>query len=117
MVTLCTARFDSQQFHVLPTPCNYVFYVDLRSNRDYHAQHHELIGFYNRDGVCLLRGTSWIFKYYGGDDCLGAHIIGRRHDSPCTQLFSVTWAVGQIACKTAQAHLTHSQTVLLGCAD
>ena len=22
-------------------------------------------GFYNRDGVCLLRGTDWIFKYRG----------------------------------------------------
>ena len=23
----------------------------------------ELTGFYNRDGVCLLRGTDWIFMY------------------------------------------------------
>jgi len=23
-------------------------------------------GFYNRDGVCLLRGTDWVFKYISG---------------------------------------------------
>ena len=25
--------------------------------------HHKLIGFYNRDEKCLLRGTNWVFKY------------------------------------------------------
>jgi len=25
--------------------------------------HHKLTGFYNRDEKCLLRGTSWLFKY------------------------------------------------------
>jgi hypothetical protein len=25
-----------------------------------------LIGFYNEDGVCLLRGTYWKFKYISG---------------------------------------------------
>jgi len=25
--------------------------------------HHKLIGFYNRDEKCLLRGTDWIFHY------------------------------------------------------
>ena len=24
---------------------------------------HKLIGFYNRDVKCLLRGTNWVFKY------------------------------------------------------
>ena len=24
--------------------------------------HHKLIGFYNRDEKCLLRGTDWVFK-------------------------------------------------------
>jgi hypothetical protein len=35
----------------------YVFCVDLRTNSDYFPIQHELTGFYNRDGVCLLRGT------------------------------------------------------------
>ena len=29
-----------------------------------HLQH-KLIGFYNRDEKCLLRGTDWVFKYSG----------------------------------------------------
>ena len=36
-----------------------MFCVDLRTNSDYFATQHELTGFYNRDGVCLLRGTDW----------------------------------------------------------
>jgi hypothetical protein len=33
--TLCTARFNIQQFYVLPTQCVYVFCVDLRRNNDF----------------------------------------------------------------------------------
>jgi len=44
-------------FYVLPTQRIYVFCVDLRTNSDYFT-----IGFYNRDGVCLLRGTDWVCK-------------------------------------------------------
>jgi hypothetical protein len=29
---------------------------------------HQLAGFYNRDGVCLPRGTYWIFKYSSGTE-------------------------------------------------
>ena len=28
-----------------------------------HIVQHWLVGFYNRDGVCLLRGTDWVFQY------------------------------------------------------
>jgi len=35
----------------------YVFCVDLRTNSDYFPIQHQLTGLYNRDGVCLLRGT------------------------------------------------------------
>ena len=48
-------------FYVLPTQCIYVFCLDLRTNSDYFTVQHWLGGFYNRDGVCLLRGTDWIF--------------------------------------------------------
>ena len=48
-------QFNIQQFYVLPTQCIYVFCVDLRTNSDYFPIQHKLTGFYNRDGVCLLR--------------------------------------------------------------
>jgi len=37
-----------------------VFCIYLRTNSDLH---HKLIGYYDRDEKCLLRGTDWIFKY------------------------------------------------------
>ena len=48
-------------FYVLPTQCIYAFCVDLRTNSDYFTVQHWLVGFYNRNGVCLLRGTRWVF--------------------------------------------------------
>ena len=27
-----------------------------------------MTGFYNLDGVCLLRGTDWVFKYNSGSN-------------------------------------------------
>jgi len=56
-------QVNIQQFYVLPTQYIYVFCVDLRANSDYFTIQHSLAGFYKRDGVCLLRGTSWIFNY------------------------------------------------------
>jgi hypothetical protein len=43
----------------------FMFCVDLR-NRDYFPmQHYEYLnGSYNRDGVCLLRGTDWVFMCF-----------------------------------------------------
>ena len=35
-----TARFDIQQFYVLPTQCIYVFCVDLRTNSNYFPIQH-----------------------------------------------------------------------------
>ena len=55
-------QFSIQQIYVLPTQCVYVFCVDLRTNSDYFHIQHKLVGLYNRDGVCLLRGTDWVFK-------------------------------------------------------
>ena len=63
VVTIVTTMFNIQQFYVQPTQCIYVFCVDLRTNSDYFPIQHWLTGFYNREGVCLLRGTDWIFKY------------------------------------------------------
>jgi hypothetical protein len=39
-VTVRTARFNIQQFYVLPTQCVYVFCVDLRTNSDYFPIQH-----------------------------------------------------------------------------
>ena len=50
------------QLYVLSTQCIYVFCVDLRTNSDYFTVQHWLFGFYNWDGVCLLRGTFYILR-------------------------------------------------------
>ena len=55
-------QFNIQQLYVLPTHCIYVFYIYLRTNSDMCHLQHKLIGFYNRDEKCLLRGTNWVFK-------------------------------------------------------
>ena len=46
--------------------CIYVFCIYLRTNSDLCHLQHKLIGFYNTDAVCLLRGTDWIFIYNSG---------------------------------------------------
>ena len=43
--------------------CIYVFCIYLRTNSNLCHLQHKLIGFYNRDERCLLRGTNWVFKY------------------------------------------------------
>ena len=46
-------QFNVQQLYVLPT---------LRTNGELCHLQHKLIGFYNRDEKCLLRGKYWVFK-------------------------------------------------------
>ena len=53
-------QFNIQQLYVLPTLCLCVLY--LSENSDLCHLQHKLIGFYNRDEKCLLRGTNWVFK-------------------------------------------------------
>jgi hypothetical protein len=55
-------QFNINKFYVLPTPCIYVFCVDLRTNSNYFTVQHWLVCFYNRDGVCLLRSTFYILR-------------------------------------------------------
>ena len=45
--------------------CIYVFCIYVNTNSDLCHLHHKLIGFYNRDEKCLLRGTDWVFKEGG----------------------------------------------------
>jgi len=58
--TECVYCAVRSTFYVLPTQCIYVFCVDLRTNSDYFTMQHWLVGFYNWDGMCLLRGTDWV---------------------------------------------------------
>ena len=53
--------FNIHKFYVLPAQCIYVFCVDLRTNSDSFPIQHLLVGFYNRNWVCLLRGTNWVY--------------------------------------------------------
>jgi len=53
---LCTTKFHMITQHI------HVFCLDLRTNSDYFTVQHWLTGFYNWQGVCLLRGTDWIFN-------------------------------------------------------
>jgi len=55
-------QFNIQQLHALSTLYIYVFCIYLRKSSDLCHLQHKLIGFYNRDEKCLLRGTDWIFK-------------------------------------------------------
>ena len=55
-------QFNIQQLYVLHTHCIYVFCIYLRTNSDLCHLQHKLIGFYNRDEKCLLRGTDWAFN-------------------------------------------------------
>jgi hypothetical protein len=40
----------------------YIFYMDFTSNARCFPVQYQKTGFHNWDGVCLLRGTDWIFK-------------------------------------------------------
>ena len=51
-------QFNIQQLYALPT---LYFCIYLRTNSDLCHLYHKLIGFYNRNEKCLLRGTNWIF--------------------------------------------------------
>jgi enolase len=57
-----TNRFNNQEFYILPHFI-YVFYTYLRTNSKVFSKQHKLIGFNNRYGKCLLRGTNWAFKF------------------------------------------------------
>jgi hypothetical protein len=50
------------QFKIQQLYCIYVFCIYLRTNNDLCHLQHKMIGFYNRDGKCLQRGTNWVFK-------------------------------------------------------
>ena len=60
--TECVYCAVRSTFYVLPTQCIYVLCVGLRTNSDYFTEQHWLVGFYNWDEVCLLRGAFGILR-------------------------------------------------------
>ena len=61
LVTWCTNSLTFNNCTFCPHWI-YVFCIYLRRNSDLCHLQHTLIGFYNRDEKCLLRGTNWVFK-------------------------------------------------------
>jgi hypothetical protein len=57
VVTVGTTWFHIKKSYAAPTRCIYVFFLDFTINSDYFPMLSYLIGFCNRDGECLLRGT------------------------------------------------------------
>lgn len=47
-----------QNLYILPTQYIYIFGMDLTTNSNYFLLQLELIGFYNGEGRCLLRGAA-----------------------------------------------------------
>ena len=54
-------QFNIQQLYALPT-LYLCLCIYLRTNSDLCHLQHKLIGFYNRDEKCSLRGMDWVFK-------------------------------------------------------
>ena len=54
-------EFNIQQLYVLPALYLCVLYLSENKQRLVPPTH-KLIGFYNRDEKCLLRGTNCVFK-------------------------------------------------------
>jgi hypothetical protein len=55
-------QVNIQQMYILPTLYLCVFLFICEQTATLCQLHHTLIGFYNREGKCLLRGTNWVFK-------------------------------------------------------
>jgi hypothetical protein len=54
-VSLRNTRFNIEKFY-MALASRWVFYTDLRTNSDFCHLYHDLTGFYNSGGKCLLRG-------------------------------------------------------------
>ena len=54
-------QFNIQQLYALPTLFICIVFIWEQNSDLCHLQH-KLIGFYNGDEKCLLRGTNWVFN-------------------------------------------------------
>ena len=57
-VTWCTNNLTFNNCRLYPH-CIYVFCIYLRKNSDLYHLQHKLVGFYNGEEKCLLRGMNW----------------------------------------------------------
>jgi len=55
-------QFNIQQLYALPTLYYLCVCIYMRTNSDLCHLYHKLIGFYNPDEDCLLRGKDKVFK-------------------------------------------------------
>jgi len=76
-----------QKLCILPTESIY-----CRFSTNYYPIQHSVTGFYNRDRVCLLRGTNRIFNYI---ICIGLKILHITVDAKLTGKFSLTARTNQ----------------------
>ena len=54
------------KFYVQFEHCVFVFWLDLKTNRNFYPTPYQLSWFYNLLGECLLRGMKWITIYHSG---------------------------------------------------
>jgi hypothetical protein len=62
VVTIYTTMYNIKKFYVLFTQIIYVIFTNLGVNSDFFSCTGLTVLFCNWDTMCLLRGTSWIFK-------------------------------------------------------
>jgi hypothetical protein len=59
-------QFNIQQSHVLPTQLYLCVLCGSQNKQPLFPYTALTVGLYNREGVCLLCGTDWVFKYNSG---------------------------------------------------
>ena len=72
------------------TFCQECICVDLGTNSDYFTVQHWLVGFYNRDGVCLLRGT---FYFLRSSNSVFVCFVWIWEQTVIISLYSIDWLV------------------------
>jgi hypothetical protein len=65
VVTICTTSLIFTNSTFCPHSV-FMCFVRISEKKQLLFPYTKLTGFYNRDSVCLLRGTDWVFKYNTG---------------------------------------------------
>jgi len=109
--TECVYCAVRSTFYVLPTQCMCVFCVDLRTNSDYFTVQHWLVGFYNWDGVCLLRGTFCILR--SAHTTVFMCFVWIWEQTAIISLYSIDWLVfiTETECVYCAVRTKHKRTI------
>ena len=87
--------------------CIYVFCIYVRANSDLCHLQHKLIGFYNRDEKCLLRGTNWVFKESSlrvvFEGLINTRYVISRRRLPSALFVTVSFIVVENPCRYGEA--------------